>query len=157
MSLSISYPLVNGHRYSFVSIEAIINGLPYIGFSAINYKQSLKAGMVYGSRPQALGRTRGKQELTFDFEMYRLEFELLKATLGIAGVGFGETPFDTVVQYAEALQPVTTDTIISARIEEVDLSNADGTDPSKVKCTCSAMQILLNFVPIAIPGSPIGF
>jgi hypothetical protein len=157
MSLSVAYPLVNGHRYSFASIEAIFNGIPYIGFSAINYKPSLKATMVYGSRPQALGRTRGKQEHTFDFEMYRLEFEIFKATLGIGGVGFGETPFDVVVQYAETLQPVTTDTIISARIEEVDLSNTDGTDPSKVKCTCSVMQILLNFMPIAIPSLPIGF
>lgn len=158
MALSIPYPLVNGHRYSFASIEARFNGLPFIGFSAINYKPSLKAGMVYGSRPQALGRTRGKQEITFDFEMYRLEFELFKATLGLAGVGFGETSFETIVQYSEgALQPVVTDTILSARIEEVDLSNADGTDASKVKCTCSAMNILLNGVSIAIAALPIGF
>ncbi len=112
--------------------------------------------MVYGSRPQAIGRTRGKQELTFDFEMYRIEFEILKATLGVGGIGFGETPFDTIVQYAELGQPVVTDSIISARIEEADLSNADGSDPSKVKCTCSAMQIYLNGVPIAIPAFPIG-
>ena len=156
MALPIQYPLVNGHRYSFASIEAIFNGIPFIGFSAVNYKASLKAGMVYGSRPQPIGRTRGKAEFTFDFEMYRLEFELFKATLGIAGVGFGESPFDTVVQYWEAFQPVTTDTILSARIEEVDLSNADGSDPSKVKCTCSCMGILLNFVPIAVPSLPIG-
>lgn len=156
MPTPIPYPLVNGHRYSFASVEAIINGLPFIGFSAINYKPSLKPGMVYGSRPQPIGRTRGKAEFTFDFEMYRLEFEVLKATLGAGGVGFGETPFDTVVQYGELGQPVTTDTIVSARIEEVDLSNADGTDPSKVKVTCNCLSILLNGVPIAIPAAPIG-
>lgn len=158
MPLPISYPLINGHRYSFASIEARFNGIPFIGFSAINYKPSMKAGMVYGSRPQPIGRTRGKVEFTFDFEMYRLEFEVLKATLGAGGIGFGETPFDTVVQYAEIpLYPtVITDTIFAARIEEVDLSNADGTDPSKVKCTCSALGISLNGVPIAFQSAPIG-
>jgi hypothetical protein len=156
MALLIQYPLVNGHRYSFASIEARFNGIPFIGFSAINYKPSLKAGMVYGSRPQPIGRTRGKVEFTFDFEMYRLEFEVFKATLGAGGIGYGEIAFDTVVQYAELGQPVITDTIVAARIEEVDLSNADGTYPSKVKCSCSALGMLLNGVPIAIQATPIG-
>jgi hypothetical protein len=156
MALPLQYPLVNGHRYSFASIEAIFNGIPFIGFTAVNYKPSLKAAMVFGSRPQAIGRTRGKAEHTFDFEMYRLEFELFKTSLGAAGLGYGETSFDTVVLYSELFQPVTTDVIVSARIEEVDLSNADGTDPSKVKVTCSAMSILLNGMPIAIPSPPIG-
>jgi hypothetical protein len=155
MPLPISYPFINGHRYSFVSIEAIINNIPYIGFTAINYKPSLKAGMVYGSRPQPIGRTRGKAEFTFDFEMYRQEFELFKASLisfAGPGVGYGEVAFGVVVQYSEKFLPVVTDTIVAARIEEVDLSNADGTDPSKAKCTCSCLDILLNGVPIAIPG-----
>jgi hypothetical protein len=155
--LAVPYPLINGHRYSFSSIELIINGLPnVVGFSSINYKPSLKASMVYGSRPQPLGRTRGKAEFTFDFEMYRLEFEILKATLGtVAILGYGETQFDTIVQYWEALQPVVTDTILAARIEEVDLSNADGADPSKVKVTCSALSILLNGMSIASIASPV--
>jgi hypothetical protein len=160
MPTPISYPLINGHRYSFASIEAIFNNIPFIGFTAVNYKPSLKAGMVYGSRPQPIGRTRGKAEFTFDFEMYRLEFEIFKASLvSVAGPGngFGEVSFRTVVQYSEIGQSVVTDTMVGARIEEADLSNADGTDPSKVKCTCSCMDILLNGVPIAIPGgAPFG-
>lgn len=149
------YPLINGHRYSFVSIEAIFNNIPFIGFSAVNYGPSLKASLVYGSRPQPIGRTRGKAEFKFDFEMYRLEFEFFKASLISIkgpGVGFGEVSFRTVVQYGEFGQPTITDTIEGARIEEVDLSNADGTEPAKAKCTCSALDILLNGVPIAIPG-----
>jgi len=154
MPLLVPYPLINGHRYSFASVEALFNGIAYLGISELNYKPSLKAGMVYGSRPQPLGRTRGKQEHTVSFKMYRLEFELFKATLvniNGAGIGFGETPFDIVATFAELGQPVTTDTIVSARIEEADLSNADGTDASVVNVTCSCMQILLNGAPIALP------
>lgn len=154
--LAVPYPLINGHRYSFSSIELIINSLPnVVGFSSINYKPSLKASLVYGSRPQPLGRTRGKVEYTFDFEMYRLEFEILKATLGAGPFGYGETQFDTIVQYWELAQPVVTDKILSARIEEVDLSNADGPDASKVKVTCSALGIVLNGASIASIALPV--
>lgn len=149
MALPIAYPLINGHRFSFASIEAIFNGIPMIGFTEITYKPSLKAGIVYGSRPQPLGRTRGKVEYSFSFKMLRLEFEALKLTLA-GGVGFGEFPFDVIVQYGEIGQPVVTDSIISARIEEAELSNSDGTDPAQVNVTCSAMGMLLNGAPIAL-------
>lgn len=156
MALPIQYPLVNGHRYSFVSIEALFNGIPMIGFTEVNYGPSLKGSLVYGSRPQPIGRTRGKLELKFSFKMYRLEFEILKASLGAAGVGFGETAFDTGIQYAEAGQPIITDSIIAARIEDPDLSNSEGTDASMVNVTCSCMNILLAGVPIVTPSAPIG-
>jgi hypothetical protein len=150
---SVAYPLINGHRYSFASIEADFNGRKVLAITEINYKPSLKGTTVYGSTPHPLGRTRGKVENTWSAKMARLEFEVFKSTLGVpgTGMGFGETAFDIVVQYSELLQPVTTDTILGARIEESDLSNTDGTDPSMVNLTGSCLGILLNGALICIP------
>ncbi len=157
MPFNIEYPLVNGHRYSFASVEAQFNGLPILGIKSINYSPELMPGKVYGSAPQKIGRTRGKEDSSADFEMLRLEFENLKETLGNQGVGFGETAFDIVVQFAEIPNsPVVTDTLIGFRITKPDLSNADGTDPSMVKVTGDPMRILLGGVPIATPVAPIG-
>lgn len=147
-----AYPLINGHRYSFVSIEATFNGTKMLGFTEVNYKPSLKGTVVYGATPHPLGRTRGKVENTWSAKMYRIEFEILKTSLAILGMGFGENPFDIVVQYAELpSQPVTTDTLLGARIEEADLANADGTEPSMVNLTGTCLGILLNGVLVCFP------
>lgn len=157
MSLPIVYPLINGHRYSFASIEAIFKALPIIGFKSINYDDSLEPGEVYGSRPQLLGATRGKQKASGDFEMYRLEFEFFKATLGVAGVGYGEEYFDINVTFSEgALQPVITDTLLGCRIKKAASGNTDGTDASMIKCDLFVTRVLLGKVPIATPSLPIG-
>lgn len=159
MPFQIDYPLINGHRYSFASVEAQFNGLPILGIKSINYSPELMPGKVYGSAPQKIGRTRGKEDSSADFEMLRLEFENLKETLGFQanGTGFGESAFDIVVQYAELPNsPVVTDTLIGNRITKVDLQNADGTDASMAKCTIDPMRILLGNMSIATPVAPIG-
>jgi len=153
------YPLINGHRFSFASIEARFNELPSLGFKAINYDDSLEPGEVYGSRPQVLGATRGKQKASGDFEMYRLEFELFKATLGSAlpPLGFGERFFDIVVTFFEFGQPVITDQLRGCRIKKVGSANTDGTDASVIKCELFVTRVLLGGVGIATPGQNIGF
>lgn len=157
MAFQIDYPLINGHRYSFASVEAQFNGLPILGIKSINYSPELIPGKVYGSAPQKIGRTRGKEDSSCDFEMLRLEFENLKETLGQQGVGFGETPFDIIVQFAELpSSPVVTDTIVGFRIGKPEASNADGTDASMIKVSGDPMRVLLGGVPIATPFAPIG-
>lgn len=143
----ISYPQINGHRFAFASIELFMNGLPLpaLGIKSINYAQSLEPGDVYGSRPQKIGRTRGKQDASCDFEMYRLEWENLKTTLGAAGIGYGEQPFDITVVWSELpFSPVITDAIIGVRITKAEFSNTEGTDASTVKLTGNVMRLIEN-------------
>ncbi len=141
----IEYPLINGHRFSWASVEAQFGSVGLIiGIKSINYSPELMPGKVYGTAPQKIGRTRGKEDSSADCEMLRLEFENLKETLGNSGVGYGETAFDIVVQYREEGQPVVTDTLIGNRITKVDLQNADGTDPSCAKLTLDPMRIWLG-------------
>lgn len=151
------YPLVNGHRFSWVSIYAEFGNvpLPIIGLKSINYSSKLTPGAVRGTAPQKLGRTRGEHDAAGDFEMLRLEWELFKAQLGIGGMGFGEVAFPIIVQYAEVLtpipSPVVTDTILGCRITENAAANQQGTDPSTIKCTLDVLDVLWNGVSIAFP------
>lgn len=159
MPYQIEYPLINGHRFSWASIEAQFGdaGL-IIGLKSINYSPKLDPGKVYGTAPQKIGRTRGKADETADCEMLRLEFENLKETLGNQGIGYGETAFDIVVQFHEDGGPTLTDTIIGCRITAVDLSNADGTDASMAKLTLDPMRIWLGKSEhsISTPVAPVG-
>jgi hypothetical protein len=134
-------PNILGHYYSFASIELLVNNFPFTGVTAINYSRSLEVADVYGTRTQKLGTTRGKQNAEATIEMYRPDWEVLKATLGAGGVGYGETRFTAVVLYAETLLPVTRDVLEGCRITKVDYQNADGTDPSKVSLTLNVMRI----------------
>jgi len=152
MPAPIPYPLIQGHRYSFASIEALFNGLKILGFTSINYEDSLEPGKIWGSRPQKIGRTRGKQDPKAEVEMLKLEWEQFKLTLGAAGVGFGEASFNIIVVYAEQpYAPVTTDTLIGCRITNVKDASQDGTDASKVTLTIDPMTILHNGVPMVTP------
>lgn len=157
MAFAIAYPQINGHRYSFASIEATFNGISTLGITSINYGDKLNPGKVYGTAPQVIGRTRGKNEPTADFEMLKLEFENLRQTLGPNGDGngYGETPFDITCAYTESIG-TTTDTVYQARITGADASNTEGTDATKMKVTLDPLRILLNGATIATALSPMG-
>lgn len=140
------YPLINGHRYSFASIELTANFLPFVGIKSINYSQELEPGDVYGTGSNKIGRTRGKANASCDFEMYRFEWENLKVTLGRGGIGYGEQPFNITVCYAEAAilgipQPVITDLIEGVRITKAEFSNQEGSDATTVKLTTNVMRV----------------
>jgi hypothetical protein len=134
-------PNILGHYFSFASIEARIKGQPFVGFTAINYSNGLEPGDVYGTRPQLLGTTRGKQKAEGSLEMYLQDWENLKALLGAGGVGYGEERFSIVVQYGEIGMPVKTDVLEGVRITKVEYSNADGTDAAKVTLTLNIMRV----------------
>jgi len=146
--------IVNGNRHSWVSITLDADGLPIGGIKSLDYSDNLEPGTPYGTGPVALGYTRGKYTAEFSTEMYRKEFELLKARLGVAGVGFMETVGIYNVSYLErdleGGEPIT-DTIV-ARISKVEASNADGTDASSVKVTFKVIApIEWNGVPAVAP------
>lgn len=153
MAIPISYPLINGHRYSFSSIEFGANGIVMRGVSSIDYGDELTPGKMRGTGPNVIGRTRGEYDGDASIEMYRLEWENLKSTLGTNGVGFGETSFPVTVMYGETGQPVVTDTLEGCRITKVRTGGAEGSDPTKVTLTIDLTRILHNSVPMYTPTS----
>lgn len=147
MSGQISYPQVNGHRFSYASIAARFNDQDYIGFKSINYKTTLKPGVIRGTSPYKLGRTRGNVEHTCSVEIYKEEWDNLKESLGD---GFMEKVWSITVAYAEDGSPTIQDDIQDVRITDVDDSHAEGTDGLTVKLELDPMNILYNGVsPLA--------
>lgn len=142
----LQYPMINGHRFSFASVEIFLPGnpVPFVGVKSINYNASLDPGKGYGTSSRKLFRTAGKGDSDGDIEMYRLEWENLKAALGIGGVGYGRTSWTGIIQYSEDFSPVVTDSIIGTRITKAEYSNSEGTDPTTVKLTLDIMLVNEN-------------
>jgi hypothetical protein len=153
---ALAFPLVNGHAFSFASVEVIFGDLPIpqIAFKSINYDSALEPGEMRGTDPHVIGYTRGNHTVKADAEIYRLAWEVLKVTLGIGGVGYGEVFIDVAVQYFEFGSPVITDVLRNFRITAAQYQNQQGTDPSTVKLTLKGMELSENGAFIAVPLSP---
>jgi hypothetical protein len=140
----IGNPLINGNRYDFSSIRAMVKGLTYLGFKSINYSHSLEPGEVYGTHAQKMGRTRGQYKPEASFEMYKEEYALLLTGLG---PGYMERSFDIVVNYEEwdgLTQRVVTDVVAGFRIKKAENAHSSGNEPLTVKVEGSVMYVLEN-------------
>jgi hypothetical protein len=136
-------PAINGHYFSFASIEASFGVQKITDFTEINYESILEKGDVYGTRPQKLGRTRGKQNATASFGMYLRAWERLRNLIAPPkGVGYGEIAFPITVMYAELGQPVITDILEQCLVTNVARAHSDGTDAAKVTVTLNVLRIL---------------
>lgn len=139
--MAIQYPDINGKRYSFASIEAKINGAKYLGFKSINYSDGIEPGIVKGTSPQPLGRTRGEYSASGDCEVY---LEEAQAVIDALGEGWGEKPIQIVVQFAEDGKAVQTHQLNGVLLTKAEHSNAVGTDASSVKFTMSIISPILR-------------
>ncbi len=157
----LQFPLINGNYYSFASIEAIVAGIKTPDFTAINYSNELTPGDVWGTRPQKLGTTRGKQNAEGSVEMYLQSWELLRTALravGFAGgVGYGEVRFPFIVSFAEAQMPVITHTLLGCRVVKEEFAHADGTDATKVTLTLNIMRLIQGVDGMIAAPFGIGF
>ena len=124
------YPLINGFRYSFASIEVSIDGRKMIGFREINYRVRREPGEVRGAHPEPLGLTRGEITYEADLVAYAEEAEELIKQLGD---GYMEKPFDITVTYAEEGQPTVTDQLLGCTIVQIERAHTRGTDPLEVR------------------------
>ncbi len=143
---AIPYPLINGVRHSWSSIECRLNGNIILGVTEVNYSPTLEPGVVRGAGPRPIGHTLGQVEYEGDFTLLLEEFNALVTALG---AGWMTRPFDVVVTYDESGSGLSTivDTLGSCRITKVEASNsADSTDASTRKCTLKFLSLLLNGV-----------
>lgn len=139
----ISYPLVNGVRHEWSSIEIKLGTDIYLGVKEISYKHGMKPKKVYGTHPQPIGRTRGVYEPEASITLWFAEANKLRKKLG---AGFFETPFDITVSYSENGFDTVVDLIQGARIVSDDMSPSQGEDPIEVKFELDVMLILANGV-----------
>lgn len=141
--MSIAYPLINGHRYDWTSVQITIDGIPYTGVKSLSYRQTLTPGVVRGTRSQPTGRTRGQYEPEGSIEMYKEDYQNLINALSFAGTrGYMETAFQVLAQYSSGVLAVVTDTLVGCRISSDEDSHDESPDGLTVSCDLSIMYIL---------------
>lgn len=141
---TVKYPKVNGVRFGWSSIELKLNGKPYVGVKSVNYSEKLEPTKIFGLAAQPIGRTRGEYSAEGSLEMYKAEAEALKDDLAGKGNGWGEVPFDVVIQFAEADEPPITVELIGCRIKASDNSASQGGDPLVEKYDLDIMYVITN-------------
>lgn len=117
---------INGVWHDFSSIEAKFGGQKIIGFTALNYDDTLEVGKVRGSARKKLGRTPGQADSTGSFNMLLREWQRLIKKLGD---GFGRKRFDIIVVYSDPDIETITHTLIGCRITKVGSQRQQGTEP----------------------------
>ena len=151
--MSVSYPLVNGVRHSWSSIESRVNGSIVLGITEVNYSPTLEPGEVRGAGPRVIAHTLGQASYEGDFTILLEEFNALVAALGDAWM---TRTFDIIITYDESGSGLSTivDTLSGCRITKVEASNSSGsTDASVRKCTIKYLGLLLNGVD-PMPAQP---
>jgi len=149
MTTPIQYPLVNGYRHSWASIEVKVAGQIYYA-TAVNYSRKRSRTKVKENHPDPTAKTRGSNDYDADIELLLSEYNALQAALinqanqqGLNG-GYGDVFFQVIVSYTENGLDTVTDTILGCTMDSTEAANAEGTDPSKRKFEMSPLKILFN-------------
>lgn len=144
--MALAYPLGQGWRQSWSSIEIRVNNAIVLGIQEINYSPSLEPGEVRGAGSRVIAHTLGQGAYEGDFSILLEEFNFLVATLGD---NWMTKTFDIVVTYdgSDGGLSVIVDTLRFCRITKTEHSNSNGsTDATIVKCTIKYLDLLLNGV-----------
>lgn len=141
MTTPIAYPLINGVRHSFSSIELKLNGQIFLGFRSINYSRTRSRSFARGNSPDPLGKTRGENEYSADCEVYLAEWNLFQSQLG---AGYGDVFFQVLVTYTENGFDSIQDVLNGCTMDSTEASNSQGPDPLVRKFNLSPVKILFN-------------
>ena len=147
--MAIAYPLINGVRHSFSSVEIRLNNSIVLGITEINYTPTLDPAVVRGAGALPIALTLGNAEYDGDFSILLEEFNQLQTQLG---EGMMVVAFDIVISYDATIGnvpdgglSVIVDTLKGCRITKIEHGASSGsTDAIVRKCTIKPMDILLN-------------
>jgi hypothetical protein len=142
MPTPLAFPLVQGVRHGYSSIELKMAGQIFIGFKSINYSRTRSRGLVRGNHPDPIGWTRGENEYKGDCEIYLAEWNLFQELLG--GPGYGDVAFTVLVTYGENGFDTITDELIGCHMDGTDVGNGQGTDALARKIELNPLKILFN-------------
>jgi hypothetical protein len=137
MTTPIVFPLINGVRHDFSSIELRIAGQILVGFKSINYKRTRTRTMVEGNSPDPIGKTLGTNAYSCDAEIWLAEWNYLQSLLQAQaaangasnGNGYGDVFFKIVVSYTALGFDTITDSILGCTLDELDASQSKSADP----------------------------
>ena len=140
---------INEVEYSWADMRVKIRGREIVGFKGIKYDDKITREKVYGARRWAIARTRGKVEIDdCSITMFESEFRALIAELG---QGWGDVPFEIIVQYGNAGMPTHTDVLESCLLGGGGGGGEEGTSAFEREVPFSCMRIRRDGLYIASP------
>ena len=142
--MSLIYPLINGVKYDWSSIEITLGDAGiFIGISELSYSDSNDKGIVRGTGVEKLARTKGEYDAEGSLTMYKKDFSVFLAALtGDGATGYFDTPFDITVMYsAPGGDGTTTDRLIGCELKSAEGGGSQGTDPSAESFDIDIMHI----------------
>jgi len=149
--MSIAYPLTNGFRHSWSSVEFRLAGDITLGCTEINYSMKTDRAYVRGAGALPIGQTLGNYTYEADLSILVSEFDAFMTLLGDQAT----TRFwDIVVSYDAGIGladgsplSVIQDTIQAATITEISAAVSSGSADALVrKLTLMPSGLLLNGV-----------
>lgn len=141
MATEIQYPMVNGYRHGFSSIELSLKNRKFRGFKAINYSRTRSREKQWGNHPDPIGKTLGENDYNCDVELYLAEFLSFLEDLGD---GYGDTFFDTTVAYGPHGFDTKTDIIIGCTLDTTEVSNSQGSSALTRKFQLNPLKVKLS-------------
>lgn len=144
--MATQYPIINGVKFDWSSIEIDLNGTIFTGCTELAYKQTREIGDVYGTGAEKLARTLGQLNAEGTLAMYRRDFQdFINLLTGNGQTGYLDTEFDITASYsAPNGDGILTDRCISCVILEPDISGSQGTDPLMVTCSLDILRVELD-------------
>lgn len=137
-----AYPLINGHRFDWSSVQVTIDGIRYTGVKSITYRQTLTPGKVRGTRSQVTGRTRGQYDCEGSVEFYKEDYsDIVRALSAFGTRGYMEYAFPIVVQYSSGVLAVKTDVLAGCRLASDEDAPTESSDGLVVSCDLDIMYI----------------
>ncbi len=133
------YPLINGIRHEWSSVEIKLDGDVYIGVKEIKYSDSLKGTKIRGTHPKPLGRTRGEYDSEGSIVLWFAEAVLFRRKLG---KGYKEKSFDILVAYSEEGFETVVDELIGVRITKDEGGGSQSPDGLTISWDLDPMDVL---------------
>ncbi len=147
---TIPYPMVDGSRASFVSLEAKFNGVIYF-ITSITYNRNREIEVLYANNRDPIGQTAGQNSYETEWEMYLAEFNAMQKALG---AGYGDIYFPIDCTYSQDGLDLVHDQIVGARLLKTDAPNKKG--PEGLIRTCSSKPMKILFGGIDDNPNPLG-
>jgi hypothetical protein len=127
----IPYPDSVGARHSFVSLKAIVAGVPILGLKKCSYSRTRTREIMHGTHSDPIGKTQGENAYKASLDLYLAEFQQLKSALIVQAAllentGYGDVFFSIQAQYFAAGFAVIQDEIQGCTLDETGAEQSQG-------------------------------
>ena len=149
---TIPYPMVDGARVAFVSMEAKLKGQIFVGITKLDYSRKRNREILKGTNADPIGKTRGDNDYACTGELYLAEFnQFIHQVLG--GDGYGDVFFPIDVTYSENGFDTIHDQIIGCTVDETKRANAKG--PAGTTTEVDFAPLKIKFDGLDDNGNPL--